>query len=70
MKEKKININRCKNIIKSAIKQSKRYYLPKFHEPVKFDKIFNNKINGEKYIAYCDSGIDLKEPFALEQTEK
>ena len=57
---KKININRCKNIIKSAIKQSKRYYLPKFHEPVKFDKIFNNKINGEKYIAYCDSGIDLK----------
>ena len=65
MKEKKLILKDVKNILKSAIKQSKRHYLPKLHEPVKFDKIFNNKINGEKYIAYCDSSIDLKESFAL-----
>ena len=57
---KKINIKRCNNILKSALKQSKRYYLPKLHEPMKFDKIFSNKIYGDKYIAHCDSNIDLK----------
>ena len=57
---KKINIKRCKNILISALKQSKRHYLPNLHEPIKFDKIFSNKINGDKYIAYCDNSIDLK----------
>ena len=57
---KKINIKRCKNILISALKQSKRHYLPKLHEPIKFEKIFSNKINGDKYIAYCDSSIYLK----------
>ena len=57
---KKINIKRCKNILISALKQSKRHYLPKLHDPIKFDKIFSNKINGDKYIAYCDSSINLK----------
>jgi 16S rRNA (uracil1498-N3)-methyltransferase len=52
---KRLNLARCEKIIQSAMKQSKRVYLPKLNELVKFESFLetlNPKVS--KYIAHCE----------------
>ena len=50
---KKININRCKRILISSIKQSLKYHLPKLNEPIDFNDFIKEKLEGDKFIAHC-----------------
>ena len=50
---KKININRCKRILISSIKQSLKYHLPKLNEPIDFNDFVKQKLEGDKFIAHC-----------------
>ena len=50
---KKININRCKRILISSIKQSIKYHLPKLNEPIDFNDFIKQKLEGDKLIAHC-----------------
>ncbi len=52
---KRLNLARCEKIIQSAMKQSKRVYLPKLNELVKLDNFLETldpKVS--KYIAHCE----------------
>mgnify|MGYP001203093202 CR=1 FL=1 len=50
---KKINIDRCKRILISSIKQSIKYHLPKLNEPIDFNDFIKQKLEGDKLIAHC-----------------
>tara|TARA_B100000902_G_scaffold95336_1_gene98147 strand:+ start:546 stop:1235 length:690 start_codon:yes stop_codon:yes gene_type:complete len=50
---KKININRCKRILVSSIKQSLKYHLPTLNEPIEFNDFVKQKLEGDKFIAHC-----------------
>ena len=50
---KKINIDRCKRILISSIKQSIKYHLPKLNEPIGFNDFIKQKLEGDKLIAHC-----------------
>ena len=50
---KKINIDRCKRILISSIKQSIKYHLPKLNEPIDFNDFIKEKLEGDKLIAHC-----------------
>ena len=50
---KKINIDRCKRILLSSMKQSLKYHLPKINESISFNKFMKKEFSGNKYIAYC-----------------
>lgn len=49
-----INQNRLEKIVISALKQSKRFYLPKIENPIPFLKFIENEPNG--YIGHCYEG--------------
>ena len=49
---KKININRCKRILISSIKQSLKYHLPTLNEPIEFNDFVKQKLEGDKFIAH------------------
>ena len=50
----KLNIEKCKTRLVSAMKQSGRAWLPEISEVVHFNKyISGNDINTQKFIAYC-----------------
>lgn len=49
-----INQKRLEKIVISALKQSKRFYLPKIEEPIPFLKFIENEPNG--YIGHCYEG--------------
>ena len=51
---KKLKIERCENIIISAMKQSLRFHKPIINQPVSFKDFIRNKINNKKYIASCN----------------
>ncbi|MEP6464692.1 MAG: RsmE family RNA methyltransferase [Parafilimonas sp.] len=46
--------SRMHNILVAAMLQSKQTWLPKLHQPKKFNEIINEDIDGIKLIAYCD----------------
>ena len=48
---KSINQKRLEKIVISALKQSKRFYLPKIEDPIPFLKFIENEPNG--YIGHC-----------------
>ena len=48
-----IKLERCNRILKSAMKQSLKFYLPKLNEPIKFKDFIQKKYEGKKYIAHC-----------------
>ena len=50
---KKINIDRCKRILISSIKQSIKYHLPKLNAPIGFNNFIKQKLEGDKLIAHC-----------------
>jgi len=49
-----INQKRLEKIVISALKQSKRFYLPKIEDPIPFLKFIENEPNG--YIGHCYEG--------------
>lgn len=51
---KLIKLERCKRILKSAIKQSLKFHLPIMNNPIKFQELINNKNYSNKYIAHCN----------------
>jgi len=59
---KVIKLNRCRRILLSAMKQSLKYYLPKFNEPITFLNFINKKYKEQKFIAHCQNRtiINLK----------
>jgi len=52
-----IKIDRCKRILRSAIKQSIKCHLPKLNQLTKIEKFIKKDFNGNKYIAHCKKYI-------------
>lgn len=52
--------DRMKNILISAMLQSKQAWLPILHEPVKFKGAIKNSSHNNKFIAHCDEGEKTK----------
>jgi len=55
-----IKIERCNRILKSAMKQSLKFYLPKLNEPIMFKDFIQKKYEGQKYIAHCQEYKKIK----------
>jgi len=51
---KVIKKERLEKVLIAAMKQSKRFYLPKFNEAISFKQFMNNEHNGQKFIAHCE----------------
>jgi 16S rRNA (uracil1498-N3)-methyltransferase len=51
---KVIKTERFEKILKSAMKQSLRYYLPKLNSAVSFSKFVIQEFDGQKFIAHCE----------------
>ena len=48
-------VEKMRNILIGALKQSGNYFLPKISEPVEFQKFLSeSRVNSEKYIAHCE----------------
>lgn len=56
--------DRMRNVLISALLQSRQTWLPVLHEPIKFEKMLNQDKFGQKFIAHC-VGQDKKQ---LDQT--
>jgi 16S rRNA (uracil1498-N3)-methyltransferase len=51
----KVNMDRWKKVIISAVKQSKRFWMPELFEPMKMSQLLNEDWSGSvKLIAYCE----------------
>lgn len=51
----KLNMDRWRKVIISAVKQSKRVWMPEVFEPMKLEELFRRDwIDFEKLIAYCE----------------
>jgi 16S rRNA (uracil1498-N3)-methyltransferase len=48
--------HRAKNVLVSALVQSRQAWLPVLHEPEKFDTILDNTMFGQRFIAHCAEG--------------
>jgi len=55
-----IKLERCNRILKSAMKQSLKFYLPKLNEPIMFKDFIQKKHEGKKYIAHCQEYKKIK----------
>lgn len=59
----KVNLDRWRKVILSAMKQSKRVWMPSIYEPMKLEELLQENWNGfKKLIAYCE---DLPEESIL-----
>jgi|TARA_B100001142_G_scaffold329231_1_gene391789 16S rRNA (uracil1498-N3)-methyltransferase len=63
-----IKIDRCKRILRSAIKQSLRYHLPKVNQLTKIEDFIKEDFKGNKYIAHCKK--DIKETLKTKDISK
>jgi 16S rRNA (uracil1498-N3)-methyltransferase len=66
---KVIKVNRCNKILRSAMKQSLKYHLPKLNESIALTDFLKSNFDGAKYIAHCEDG-DKNELKTIEKTEK
>ena len=57
---KTIKKDRCIRILESAMKQSRRAYLPKFNEPITLEEFLNHDHPGLRFIAHCREGEKLE----------
>lgn len=57
---KTIKKDRCIRILESAMKQSKRAYLPKFNEPSTLNEFLDHEHPGLRFIAHCHVGEKLE----------
>jgi len=51
-----IKPSRLEKVLVSAMKQSLKALLPKLNEPVAFNEMIRMPFNGQKFIAYCETG--------------
>ena len=51
---KVVKTDRLEKVIISAMKQSKRYYLPKLNEPITFKSFIKQDFKGDLFIAHCE----------------
>jgi 16S rRNA (uracil1498-N3)-methyltransferase len=67
---KVIKLERCKRILKSAMKQSLKFHLPKINNPTKFRELITDKNYSNKYIAHCnkENTVYLKDQKVSEDT--
>jgi len=65
-----IKLERCKRILRSAIKQSLKYYLPKINDTITFNQLLKKNLVANKYIAHCGNlkKKDLKKTDRKERT--
>lgn len=67
---KNINVERCKKIVLSAVKQSLKAYIPEIQDFVKFKDFVKENNSATKLIAHCDSDIKRKEFQKIVQPKK
>lgn len=58
---KNINLDRCRKIIVSAVKQSLKAYIPKLNDLVKFNDFVKENHPENKLIAHCDENFERQE---------
>src|SRR5690606_31848364 len=58
---KNINLDRCRKIIVSAVKQSLKAYIPKLNDLVKFNDFVKENHPENKLIAHCDESFERQE---------
>lgn len=54
---KTIKLNRYERVLQSAMKQSLHFSLPKINESIDFSEFINKEIEGQKFIAHCEEGM-------------
>jgi 16S rRNA (uracil1498-N3)-methyltransferase len=57
----KINLERYKKIAYSAGKQSLTFHLPMLEGLIKFEEFLQRNVEGEKYIALCNSNLHISQ---------
>ena len=57
---KTLKRDRCNRILESAMKQSKRAYLPKLNEPETLEDFLSHEHPGLRFIAHCREGEKLE----------
>lgn len=67
---KNINLDRCRKIVLSAVKQSLKAYIPEIHDLVKFTDFVKENHSATKLIAHCDSDFERKEFQKIVQPKK
>ena len=67
---KVLKIERCNRIMRSSMKQSLKFHLPKLNEAIALKKFFKQDFNGNKYIAHCEKTekVALKDAELKENT--
>lgn len=63
---KRVNEDRLKKVVISAIKQSRNPYMPKLNEPIRLSEFLAAKMEGNKLIAHCGNAINTRFADALE----
>jgi len=58
---KNINVERCRKIVLSAVKQSLKAYIPQINDLVKFSDFISQNHSENKLIAHCDENFERKE---------
>lgn len=58
---KNINLERCRKIVQSAMKQSLKAYEPKLNDMVKLTDFIENTTAADKFIAHCDTDFERKD---------
>ncbi|MEI7983352.1 MAG: 16S rRNA (uracil(1498)-N(3))-methyltransferase [Bacteroidota bacterium] len=52
-----VKISRLEKVLVSAMKQSLKAWLPKVNEPQNFDQFIEPGFEGQKFIAWCETGL-------------
>jgi 16S rRNA (uracil1498-N3)-methyltransferase len=58
---KNINLERCRKIVQSAVKQSLKAYLPKINDLIKFADFIKQNHSENKLTAHCNADFERKE---------
>jgi 16S rRNA (uracil1498-N3)-methyltransferase len=53
-----VKLQRLEKVLVSAMKQSLKAWLPILHPPVKFNEFVSKERKGQKFIGYCETGIE------------
>ena len=53
---KVVKSDRLNKVLIAAMKQSLKSWLPQIHQPVPFNEFIHRKFDGQKFIAYCETG--------------
>ncbi len=53
-----VKMQRLEKVLVSAMKQSLKAWLPALHEPARFRDFISRDFPGQKFIGYCETGIE------------